>query len=727
MTLTLPTYRNSFHLAWLLLFVPPVISILATWSNDNPPIFLSQGIRLILTAIAVLPLIGLRSAPAVGRAPRLLKELRTLMPGCLVAVLVPGFLVLNEGRESVEWSLWTYGLGCLWMGASAFGSEFEQRTITSLLGQALARWEVFLEKLCMLGLLLAFAAIELLLALGWDSGAGGEGAYALAILLIPMFVFCSGPLFSLLSRGTLAGLIFTLSVPFLLWGGALLVVLSGYRLLRPGEIPSDAWVGWLLGIGIPAYLLATQVLGWRVFRSLEIREGGAGGRSRAAWHPLSGPLDALFQQLFPVTSGTWQLVRKEILLHVIPWLVASLMVGLWVLWLALRLFTGDPEFRRVLNDVSGFAVLPGLLGAVIVVASGLASIAEERELGTLEWQLTQPVSVRRQWWVKMAVTVMLAATLGLLLPAGLLAIGIGPREFLRTFGDVSGLGVVAGVGGFVSILVISIYASSIARNTMMAAPAAIGIGAVLGGIVYLTGMWVVGIFDRMFIERIPVWEIADVMPAWAPSRSQLFGIGVGLIASTGILLVTALLGLSRRNFRRMAVPARVVSRQLIGVVLAWVIVASVLGGAFGVLMGSRLQADTVEAYRPRRARALGVVDTLVASGQLDPSIFREYRIATNAPAEVLLQAIIASEGPEAMDRMVWLLRPPHGLVGRGLDPALAQRYGLAVGSNSVNPGTNAPSARAFRLDPVLARRYGLLRVPTNAPAAGPQPAPPTQK
>ncbi len=228
MTFNLPTYRNSFHLGWLLLLVPPLGAFYVAWPNDNPPEFVTVVLRLVLAAVAVLPLLWLRSAPVGGRSQRLLKELRTLLPGCLIALIVPGLLALGVGRESVqehaEWAVMAFGFGCLLMGASAFGSEFEQRTLAGLLGQPLPRGVLYLEKLGTLGLLLAFATVNLVLTLWLIPGLQYSLGDATTALLIPVFAFCSGPLFSLLSRSTLAGMIFGLTVPFVVWFGTVLVV-----------------------------------------------------------------------------------------------------------------------------------------------------------------------------------------------------------------------------------------------------------------------------------------------------------------------------------------------------------------------------------------------------------------------------------------------------------------------------------------------------------------------
>ena len=95
MIFNLTTRRNSVHLAWLLLLVPPLARSVVDWSNDNPTEFVVDSFRVLGALAVVLLLLWLRSHPVSGRSVRLLKDLRTLMPGALVAVLFPGVLAVN--------------------------------------------------------------------------------------------------------------------------------------------------------------------------------------------------------------------------------------------------------------------------------------------------------------------------------------------------------------------------------------------------------------------------------------------------------------------------------------------------------------------------------------------------------------------------------------------------------------------------------------------------------
>ena len=744
MTFNLPTYRNSFHLGWLLLLVPPLAAFYVAWPNDNPPEFVTVVLRLVLAAVAVLPLIWLRSAPVAGRTQRLLKELRTLLPGGLIALVVPGLLALGEGREIVrehgEWAAMAFGFGCLLMGASSFGSEFEQRTLAGLLGQPLPRGVLYLEKLGTLGLLLAFATVNLVLTLWLVPGLQFSLGDVATVLLVPVFAFCSGPLFSLLSRSTLAGMIFTLTVPFVVWLGTAFVV-QKVLWFFPLGLSSEDGLPWLPWIGTPVYLLATATWGWRRFRSLEVRDGGAGGRSNTGLHPLSLPVDRLLASWLPAASGGARLIRKELRLHVVPWLVAGITVGLWILLLVLRRSTAEGELAAMLNDVPSIAVFAGLLGGLVLVSAGAACVAEERELGTLEWQLTQPVPLLRQWLTKVAVAAALALGLGVLLPATLVWASFGPAPLHTVFGDLPVVILAAYAGFFLMVFTTSIYASSIARNTMMAVATAAGIGMGFAGVIGLMTLAGGATLDGALSTASERWGPAEVPPpAWAPTKEQVQDFSTGFVAVTVVLFVAALLWLGGRNYRRLVVPARDVSRQLAGVTMGLLI----LLGIFGTIMvqlvvlaqqasqaeRQRLQqAAEAEARRGQRAHALRGVRTMMDSGLVTLAIYQYFGAPTNATPDALLDAVLAKEGPSAIYKVERLINSTATPNSRS-DAILAPRYGLLPpGATNTSEPKPLTQMDRFRLDPILARRYGLIpkgaatgtEPRTNLPAASTNP------
>ena len=108
--------------------------------------------------------------------------------------------------------------------------------------------------------------------------------------------------------------------------------------------------------------------------------------------------------------ATWLLVKKELRLQQLTFAVSGLYVVGWVGVLAFGSFA--PASRATLL----FMLTVFHSGAIPLLAGSLAS-AEERKLGTLEWQLLLPMARWKQWVTKAAVALGIALTLTLGLPA----------------------------------------------------------------------------------------------------------------------------------------------------------------------------------------------------------------------------------------------------------------------------------------------------------------------
>ena len=172
-------------------------------------------------------------------------------------------------------------------------------------------------------------------------------------------------------------------------------------------------------------------------------------------------LGRLVRMFVPGNSATAHLVRKEIRLHAIPWMIAALATGLWVLWMIARRMAPQGDLKDSLNEFSPVSVICGMLGVVALVTAGAGSVAEERALGTLDWQVTQPVTGRRQWWIKSLVAVVTGLVTGLLIPATLLALGFGPERWEKeglVFEQLPTMAFATGAGLALSL---SLYASSV--------------------------------------------------------------------------------------------------------------------------------------------------------------------------------------------------------------------------------------------------------------------------
>lgn len=705
MTLAWPGSRNSFHSAWLLLLVPPLLSLTQQPLVREPGWLWAPTLRLVLAGLLVAPVIWWRSGEAGGRARRLLKELRLQLPGCLIAVVGPGLIALAPVHDLAGMLLFTHGLGCFLMGAAAWGSEFEQRTVAGLLSHPQSRAGLFAEKMGVLGTLLLIATVNL----WWlspslsDRGLGREEMGT--AVMVALFAATGGPLFSLLSRSTLAGMIFSVAVPPLGYLAVTLLLQTAYQIkLLPASLPLGG-VEWLR-IGSGLYWVTAFALGWWYFHHLQVRDGGAGGRTATGLHPLSRPIDLLLARWLPPRSLTARLFTKEMRLHVLPWLVAGLMTGLFLLWVTVRLFLPEEDRPTRAIEIQLLTMWAGIMGVLALLGTGATSIAEERELGTLEWQLTQPASLTRQWWIKVGVALGLGGGLGVIYPLLLLVLSFGPADLLTEWNDLSAGGILAALGVSTLILALGLYASSLSRNTMTAMATAVGIAVGALALAGLCGLYLGERLTHSLQEIDRNWVAGRVMeaPAWAPSALFLRHLPISLILLGGLLLLVAFLKLARTNFPRPAVSRRTRFLQLSGLALGFLLFDWAGGAVFSRLMVWQQQANYAtyqQAMReelPKNLAAWAPVERV-------PELYGHFGLTTNATPTALAEAIISAQGVQALEQIVLLLNPR-------VSPAeFHARYGSKL-------GYQRGPAQHLEFRARVAARYGLTNgiAPTHPPA-----------
>ncbi len=470
MTLTFQFRAPRFHPAWL---VPPLVP-LAQWIFGGPGAPWSLVVQLVLTLLISVVTLYLAREDRTRNCNRWSKELRLLMPPAVGTLVIPAAL----HNDLSELAVMLHCVGCVWMGATVFGAEFEHRTLGPLLTQPISRKRIFWEKLGILSVLSLVVYGNTMASLERVQGSVDWDILAVA----PALAVSTGPLFSLLGRSTLAGMVFTATAPmlFLLLSAIVtgsiqsgMPVLSDpptaeqLKAIEPYNQALFLWGDfqpWLRGL----YLAAGPLLGWLWFRSLSWQDGAAVARPPSGSASSRAVLTRLIRILVPGASATAHLIRKEIRLHVIPWMVAALTTGLWILWMIARSLAPEGDLKDGLNEFSPITVIGGMLGVVALVTAGAGSVAEERALGTLDWQVTQPVTGRRQWWIKSLVAVVTGLVTGLLIPATLLAVGFGPERWEKEGLVVEQLPAMTFAMGIALTLTLSLYASSIARNTMRA-------------------------------------------------------------------------------------------------------------------------------------------------------------------------------------------------------------------------------------------------------------------
>ena len=484
-------------------------------------------------------------------------------------------------------------------------------------------------------------------------------------------------------------------------------------------------------------------------------EGGAGKGSAAGLHALTGAWDRWIGRRWLGQAATAQLIRKELRLHVVPWLVAGILVGLWGLSLLVRKWAPESKLGVAAANPSTVTLLAGIFGAFVVLVTGACAIAEERVLGTLEWQWTQPISMARQWRIKVGIATGLALTLGLILPAALVWLGFDAEALDTAFGQPDWQPIAVYTLSMAALFAASIYASSVSQSSMKA----VALTPVL-----LASLWAVGILT-FFAVHVNVtladglrnrWVFQDLdkvtdpaflnrtRPRWLPylgTFEQGAGIGAMIISMIWIGFVVRS---TQLNAQRLRMGWPTVSRQwgrLSGGLWMACLLLVGLGGMVGYY-------DQLSSLRYLRRDIIQLATQAEQEGKFTPEYLSPLGI-TNRPSPVaLVDALIQQQGfrwlsqnfIEHFQRKPVVDTNPRLL----MDPGLARRYGLQTRPTSpvsTTQATNASSSEPASPDPQpmmmsreLMLRYGLVpqrqpRTPSTTPStnpASPESAAPTQ-
>jgi ABC-type transport system involved in multi-copper enzyme maturation permease subunit len=688
MNLNLRLGRGSFHPAWLLLLLPPLL-----WPQDDSLIgipWVLQFIGVIPILLILVPITGLARRQVTSLSLRLGKEFRAQMPGALLAIVAPSLLMMSGDRDGAHQLATTaYVLGCAVLGATAFGAEFDQRTMGSLLTQPLRRGTLFADKLLVLGLLLAVAASQYFLCdevwvhhepRVWVEGMEATLAALISFAGPPLIAFCTGPLLSLRTRNTLAGAVFTIAMPLVLILTGQVILGQTWKWRHPHEELAEfaphleAWC-WTV---LPLYALVSTWLGWFTFKTLELPgEERSGGEA----HAVAVLMDRGLKAVWPHggANGNAMLLRKELRLQVVPWLVSLLLLVSWALLWACRPDDTDPANPQRGSMISELTLsLAFIFGGMNLLFIGSACIAEERQLGTLDWQLTCPATVRRQWWVKAGVAMVLSLLLGLALPTAMVFSMSGHARWAEMVpGEPWQILVQVEVGLLVAAL--AIYGSSLSRNSIKAACTTMGVGAAVVVLCFAATRLVFDGFQGSQAELIRAWETDSLPPVtWPMDPDTVQSVGHLAATLTPILAIAMILSVSALNFRR-GIPA--------GSALIW--------------QWTKLTAGLVTLYTA----------VMTAMGFLLLEASHRNLAKTPHPRSRPQPAV---RPPSAASR------PP----GVNLSPEMASRYGLgtAAGASangaSLSGRTNTGVERYLR-EGALGKRYGLVIRPapsTNPPA-----------
>ena len=508
-------------------------------------------------------------------APALLASI-----GVMVAALLLGRQFAIGGYSALRLAgVTAYVVGAVAAGALVVGHEYGHRTVGWLLMQPISRRTLVLAKVAALGVALVVmvtaGAVFLATASSLDvrvwSVAGrwsvSTSAHTVTtpwtLLLLPLL--CGAfvaPWLTMVFRNVLAGIVFTIFVPMFVWLVADAAI--SFRFKASGYAPEEArllseQIVWYWSLGLCA---AGAVLGWRRFMQLEARDEPTAGLS------LEGLADrATDTGMTRASSPLGALLRKECRVHQMAFVLAGLYAALYVV-LQLTVPVGRDFVANMTTLL--LAIYAGLMTLLI----GASSVAEERRLGTLEWQLLLPVAARRQWAVKVAVV----AAVGIGLVGGvpwLMTTVVPPVESI----------------GRIRWYPVAVLAVGLACGTYVSSWTRDGLRALL-----TSGLVVAGAMSVLALLVSIEWNLTSaLLPSFEAMAGRLFPEGLDRAAARnldsgfeGMKIVIVALGaglllrLGARNFRVSQVSRRAVGRQLawlagmevIGVVLFIVIAAA---------------------------------------------------------------------------------------------------------------------------------------------------------
>ena len=319
---------------------------------------------------------------SVSLRPSLVKEIRALLPIWIAAAVAIAAAVLS-GPRNHELGLLAYGFGSVTLGAQSIGHEYTNRTLTLLLSQPWSRRRQLLVKFAVLMVMLL-----MLTALAWLTLLGSDDQAWLYLSLLDGVVLA--PLLTMACRTPVAGVVFTGAAP--VW------ILAIGRYLSPRVL----W-GSVLTL-----VAAAAIAEWRLFMRLEAIDGHGAGRvaSQLERAPAIGGVPAgSAHRRHPV----WLLVKKELRLQQMTFAASGVCMLVWL---------GIAASTRIIPGFRGFPVSVVALsyGGLLALLIGALASAEERELGTLEWQTMLPMAAWKQWSVKAGTVLVLAAVLSFAIP-----------------------------------------------------------------------------------------------------------------------------------------------------------------------------------------------------------------------------------------------------------------------------------------------------------------------
>jgi ABC-type transport system involved in multi-copper enzyme maturation permease subunit len=363
--------------------------------------------------------------------PRIIKEVRLLLwPWCLIAVAA----LLPLLHNTFYWSRDFITVSCVigffagipFLAALSFGDEFHHRTLSLLLGQPVDRRRIWREKQTVL--ILGVLALLPVFFFCWPDR-NDLNSNCLAIVGAWLLATVASTTFwTLVARSTLGG--FALGQMALFLVAAAMINLE-LRIFGPE--PSGKFLLLAEALGAAICLGYSGAMFWLGRRKL-VRFQATGGI-------VSDDLLMVGPRMMPrawaellrcrPTGSTLNLIRKELRLLRPLWLITLLFLVCWAcVVITVRLMPQTEEWKAW-RDVLPTLVLALYLPLTVMLA-GCMSLGEECSSGTHAWHLTLPVSVRRQWLIKLFMTLGAGVLCAMVVP--ILAVAAGQILLGSPFG-----------------------------------------------------------------------------------------------------------------------------------------------------------------------------------------------------------------------------------------------------------------------------------------------------
>jgi hypothetical protein len=485
---------------------------------------------------------------------RLVKETRPLLP--VFALMLPLMIIPIAfwGGDGLDFAVVVLILGSVAMGAISFGTEFQHRTLPLLLVQPVSRFLLWRDKMLVVGTGVGLSLAIGLATLGFSRGLPLDRDFWLAAALAPLGAFCLAPYLTLLVRNTIGGVVFSLVLPATA-GSTLMIVVE--RLL-PGGMAREWTVLSLILISCPVACW----LGYAKFKTLETLDTPSQDLALPA-----GVENAVTRRLREIsarfTSPFARLVKKELRLQQVNFLLAGLFCIVAAAGACFYLLKRDSETPKIILGLD-FAIYVGIIPLLVNVIA----ITEERSWGMADWQLTLPVSARKQWFAKILVTHLTSLVLGLLLPAALLLLGVllVPDEDRPNLPPVHAMlyTMLFWMFGYVLLMNVAIYGASLSNNAVRGVLLAIGL-MVAGGTMIAAGLLLADLGAIGFISAM-----------WAPEALMHENFVVLFALAGTFVLVCLLQQFAFGNYRHRYLAVREMVVQVLVLLVILCLLTAVL-------------------------------------------------------------------------------------------------------------------------------------------------------